>query len=328
MKNTPVNLEIQITLGDAYGQAWGDAIFAWLMNFDSRATRESYLRAWRQLTEYIPKHPANFTHSDMIAFKRYLTERNLSQATINAKLSAISSFYRYAVACELTEHNPCDGVKRKSVSPYGKATALNADENEHLAFIGAIDASTPQGKRDLAMMLVFLTTGVRRAVIANAQCGDIQQVGSKWYLRYVGKGDKDGRVHLAPVVLAALDDYLATRANLTADSPLFVATARGQAAAANAPHVSEYVEKPLSAQTVYNLVKKYARRAGFENITPHSLRHTVAMRLSKEATLPEIAAMLGHANTRITSVYLQHLSSANITRLTDTLASDYDELLP
>jgi site-specific recombinase XerD len=82
--------------------------------------------------------------------------------------------------------NPVKDVKRYSVNPYGKATFLNLEQQKHL--LAQVDRDSEQGRRDYAMLLLFLTTGMRVSVLTSAYVRDIEWTGSEIVLNYTNKG--------------------------------------------------------------------------------------------------------------------------------------------
>lgn len=320
-------------LGDQASPVWHQTVFDWLGNLNSPRTRRAYAQAWRDFLAAMDlRHPLEVTHSHVIAYKEYLstqcsphTGRPYSQTTINLRLSALSSFFAHTRQRGLVDHNPVDGVTRKHVKPYGKATHLNVRRGEHRRFLDQIDTATLQGKRDYAIMLLFLTTGVRVSVVASAALGDVEQRGSEWVLVYQQKGGETDAARLT-AIMPALGEYLVARGVSLKDAhrPLFVATPRGQRIMQRTGHRTDR-EKPLSSTTLNNLVRKYARRAGLDGITAHSLRHTAAMHASQKGTIGEVSRLLRHKSIRVTTIYLEHVDVDSADRLTDELARD---LLP
>lgn len=316
---------------DPDSRQWRQAIFDWLGNINSTQTRRAYAQAWRDFMQVMAvRHPLEVSHSHLIAYKEYLstrpsprTGRPYSQTTINQRLSAISSFFTHALQHGLVEANPADGVTRKNVNPYGKATHLNIQKGEHLLFLDQIDTRTLQGKRDLAMMLLFLTTGVRVSVVANAYLSDVEQRGSEWVLVYRQKGGETDAARIT-AIMPAVRDYLAARGVCLEERhlPLFGATPRGKLITEKTGHEAEQ-EKPLTGTTINNLVGKYARRAGLDGITAHSLRHTAAMHASQKGTIVEVSKFLRHKSIRVTTVYLEHTDIESADWLTNELARDF-----
>lgn len=307
------------TAGDALTD-WQTAALDWSQNLKSDKTRKTYLEAWGDFLAFVGKMPAAVTQGDVIAYKAHLktdvspaTGRPYSQSTVNLRLSAVSSFFAFAVGRQLRADNPVVGVKRESITPYGKATWLSPEEGEDLAFVGAIDPTTDQGKRDLALALLYLTGAFRVSEVAALTVGSLRRQGRRLLVTYRRKGGEVEEVTLATEAAEALDDYLATRGELRDDSPLFVATERGKkAAAAIGRYGAE--EKPLTTRAIRYLVKTYATKAfgSARGIRPHSLRHTAAQAASMEgATLAEVSRLLKHANVGITSIYLHSTSKSD-----------------
>ena len=305
-----------VTQGDRFAD-WETAAGDWLKNLRSDRTRSTYLEAWRDFVAFVGKLPDQVAQGDCIAYKFHLktdpspkTGKPVAQSTINLRLSAVSSFFAFAVERGLRPDNPCDGVKRESVSPYGRATSLSPEEGEDLAFLDAINVHTTQGRRDYALALLYLTGAFRVSEVANMRVGDLRRLGRRSFVTYTRKGGITEEVQLADIAADALDAYLADRVNLRNDSPLFVAGDQGRRAAAA---IGRYGadEKPLTTRAIRYLVKTYARKAfgSDKNIHPHSLRHTAAKAAEAEgATMTEISRKLRHSNTAITAIYLQGIS--------------------
>ena len=317
-------------LTDEEATEWRLALFDWLGNFNSPRTRRAYTQAWRDFLDVSGlTHPLEVTHSHIIAYKEHLstvrserTGRPYSQTTINLRLSALSSFFSYVVEIGLTASNPVDGVSRKSVNPYGKVTYLNVQKGEHHLFLQQIDTGTLQGKRDYAIMLLLLTTGVRVSVITNAYIGDVEQRASEWVLVYEQKGGETDAARITAILPIFLAYFEARGVSLAdRERPLFTATPRGKQVMAYTGHES-LMEKPLSSTTINNLVGKYARQAGLDGITAHSLRHTAAMHASEKGTIAEVSKLLRHKSIRVTTIYLEHLDVESADRLTSELADD------
>lgn len=299
---------------------WRRAALDWSQNLKSEKTRKTYLEAWGDFLAFVGLPPAAVTQSDVIAYKTHLktdpspkTKKPYSQSTVNLRLSAVSSFYAFAVGRQLRADNPVEGVKRESVTPYGKATWLSPEEGEDLAFVGAIDQTTDQGRRDYALFLLYLTGAFRVSEVAGLTVGNLRRQGRRLLVTYRRKGGEVEEVALALEAAEALDAYLAGRGELRPKAPLFVATEKGKRAAAAIGRYGEE-EKPLTARAIRYLVKTYATKAFGESrgIRPHSLRHTAAQAASMEgATLAEVSRLLKHANVGITSIYLHSTNKSD-----------------
>jgi len=316
---------------ETWQDRWTQAAESWLLNFNSDRTRRTYRDTWLNFLRFCPKSPDTIVQSDVIAYRRMMettpnqrTGKPYSQSTINLHLSALSSFYQAAIRQGLRPDNPVEGVKRKAVDPYGKATSLKAEAGEDYEFLAQIDRATQQGKRDYAICLILLTTGVRVSAVANLYLSSLRRQGQRMFMRYINKGGKSIEVELKSSAIRAIDDYLSTRDNLSDSDPLFTATERGQQAIINRG-LNTDTARPLSARMIHKLVVKYANKAlgKGHGIRPHSLRHTAAINASQHGTVAEVSRLLKHKNTQITTIYLDHVNDETTDNLISALDNRY-----
>ena len=200
---------------------WKRAAEDWLANLGSDRTRRAYREAWKAFIEFAQVAPDAVTQSQVIQYKTHLetapspkTLKPVCQATINLQLSALSSFFDFAKGRGLRADNPADGVGRKSITPYGKATWLDPDKGEDLKLLKAVDASTPQGLRDRALLLIFLTLALRVKSVADLRVGDLRRQGDAVFMKITAKGNKTREVKLPAITAAALAAWLKTRGEL------------------------------------------------------------------------------------------------------------------
>jgi integrase/recombinase XerD len=331
---------------------WQRAFLDWLTNLPSSRTRRTYLAAWRDFLRYRTVAPEHITPSDVLAYRQHLsttpsprTHQPYSPSTINQRLCALSSLFRYAQARGLRSDNPCEGVKRQPVAPYGKATWLDGEAEQDIRLLRMVDTTTLQGKRDFAILLLFLTTALRVDAVAHLRVGALRYQGQKVFLTYTNKGGESVAKALAPVTAAAIEAYLDARVqdrtdserpaapgdavdDLPPEAPLFVPTARGRRAIAHLAHtdpVARAGDKPLSARAMAKLVKTYCDRAfgPGHGISPHSLRHTAAMNAILEgASVTEVSQLLTHKSLAVTTVYL-HATAKDGDRVSRKLGKRY-----
>ena len=162
------------------------------------------------------------------------------------------------------------------------------------ALLASPDRSTWTGRRDHALLLVAIQTGLRVSELTRLTCGDVQ-LGAGAHLSCYGKGRKERITPLTSATVAVLRNWMKERAGIPADS-LFP-TRRG---------------KSLSRDAVERRIAKYAERASrtcttlrTKKVTPHVLRHTAAMRLLHAGVDTSVIALwLGHENVDTTQIYL------------------------
>ena len=228
------------------------------------------------------------------AFLNHLEQdRGNSPRTRNNRLAAIHSLYRYS-ALRHPEHLQTIGrVMAIPAKRYERNNVNYLDRHEIEALLAAPDRNSWHGRRDHALLLVAIQTGLRVAELIGVRIRDVNlAIGAHVIAR--GKGRKQRAVTLRPETVAILRQWLTERHGQP-DDPLFP-TRQGQ---------------PLSPDAVEQLVAKHAAAAArtcdslnSKHVTPHALRHTNAMLLrAGGADIATIALWLGHESTKTTSIY-------------------------
>jgi integrase/recombinase XerD len=223
-------------------------------------------------------------------------ERGNSVRTRNARLTAVHSFFHYAAlkapeCSELITRVLAIPEKRFDTTLISYLTKPEID-----ALLAAPDRATWTGRRDHALLLLAVQTGLRASEIASLRRQDLQLDGSAW-VRCRGKGRKERCTPLTRQTRQALHIWLRERGG-DPDSPLFPSRS-GQ---------------HLTRGAIWRLVTKHADTASercsslqAKNITPHTLRHTAAMRLLHTPTpidIATIALWLGHESLDTTNKYI------------------------
>ena len=194
-------------------------------------------------------------------------------------------------------HNPVDGVKRPSEGVNeGKTPAIG--NGQARALLDTPDATTLKGKRDRAILAVFLYHGLRCEELCRLKVRDLQDRRGVKHIRVHGKRDK---IRFVPAHVAALEriaEYIeATGHGELLDAPLF-SDVKGPGAT---------VATALTGAAIYScVVKKYALLSGIDAVgfCVHSLRATAATNaLDHEADIAKVQEWLGHANISTTRLY-------------------------
>jgi integrase/recombinase XerD len=161
------------------------------------------------------------------------------------------------------------------------------EPSEAAALVGACRKRSKTGRRNRAILLLMLRTGLRVSEVCNLLRANVREEG--WLEVKCGKGKKDRAVQLQDQeTLDALAAWLA----VAPPSDYLVSTLKGAR---------------VSRGYVWGMTKRMARRAGVpENrVHPHILRHTFATdALRMGVPLPHLQHLLGHANQATTAVYL------------------------
>jgi site-specific recombinase XerD len=229
------------------------------------------------------------------AFLQHLEkERGNSIRTRNARLAAIHSFFRfvalqepaYSATCQRVLAIPTKKAERKLVTSFSRV--------EQEALLAAPHRSTWLGRRDHAIMLLLLQTGLRVSEMRTLRCEDIV-LSTGAHVRCRGKGRKERCTPLTRQTVSVLRAWLAEHSGLPHE-PVFPSR-RGAV---------------LSRDAVERLVAKYAQTASEKctslqkkRATPHVLRHTAAVTLLQAGNDRAVIALwLGHESIETTQMYL------------------------
>jgi integrase/recombinase XerD len=221
-------------------------------------------------------------------------DRGNTARTRNARLAAIRSLFSYAAlrcpedAAVIQRVLAIPGKRRDRAD----VTYLTPEETG--ALLAACDQETRTGRRDHALLALAAQAGLRVSELTSLTCGSIH-LGKGPHVRCTGKGRKTRDTPLLPATARILRTWLCERNGQPGD-PLFPGPA-GQ---------------PLTRDAVARRVRLYHQQAGKDcpplaakHVTPHTLRHTAAMRLllaGVDATV--IALWLGHESITSTQAYL------------------------
>lgn len=250
------------------------------------------------------KRPQDVTPVDVKAWQEDLTARGLTSATVYARVSKLSSYYKWLMGDEALQQvirsNPVDLARPKSPKPYQKAQALSDEELAALVqTVTAAAAHSLTGKRDYAMFLFYILTGHRREEVCRLTWGDLKRNG-RLTVRFLVKGGDYVTEEVSPICYEALTEYLRAAgrlASMTADSPLWVGHDRAGQAAGR-----------LSSHSFAKNLHRYARAAGLEDFHVHKLRHTVARLVAEDTEdITAVQRVLGHKNLQTTRVYVQQV---------------------
>jgi integrase/recombinase XerD len=262
--------------------------------------RDTFCLLLRYAQQRLGTAPARLDLADLDApfigaFLDYLqAKRGNSVATRNNRLAAIHSLFAYA-ALRCPEHAAL--ISRVLAIPAKRASITLVSfltPAETAALLVGPDRGTRLGRRDHALILVAIQTGLRVSELTSLTRGDVT-VGAGANIRCTGKGRKDRCTPLTRPVARIVADWLRERDGQPTD-PLFPSRTGGR----------------LSTDAVADLLTRHVMAAArhcptlsTKNVTPHTLRHTAAMNLLHAGVdTSTIALWLGHAGTKATQAYL------------------------
>jgi site-specific recombinase XerD len=270
----------------------------------SPETIASYRDTFRLLLGFaqkrLGKEPSDLLLTDVDApfvgaFLDHLeTERKNSARTRNLRLVAIRSFFKYVAMREPAHSGLIQRVLAIPQKRFDRNLVAFLAPAESNAFIAAPDRTTWIGRRDHALLVVAIETGLRVSELVNLKCEDVVlQTGP--HVRCLGKGRKERCTPLKSQTVGVLRIWLKER-NGNPSDPLFSSRRGGT----------------LSRDAVERLVTKYAAVAcqtcpslKGKRVSPHVLRHTTAVDLLRAGVDHTVIALwLGHESPETTRVYL------------------------
>jgi site-specific recombinase XerD len=262
--------------------------------------RDSFRLLLRFANQRLGKAPSTLTLDDLTVpfigdfLDSLETGRKNSARTRNIRLAAIHSFFRYVALEEPTQALLCQRILAIPAKRHQRRPIEFLHREEIDALLAATDTSTWIGRRDRAMLLLAVQTGLRVSELVGLSCQDIV-LGTGAHVRCLGKGRKERCTPLRPETAKMVDAWLRERRGRP-DDPLFLSI-RGST---------------LSRDAIERLLAKYSAAAApgrpslkRKKISPHVLRHTAAMDLLQHGVDRSVIALwLGHESVETTQMYL------------------------
>lgn len=221
------------------------------------------------------------------------TARGNSARSRNTRLAAIRSFFRYVAMTDPTWLLHCQRILAIPGKRYVRRAVTFLDAAEIDALLAAPDRTTWAGRRDHALLLLAVQTGLRASELVGLTCGDVM-LGTGAHVRCIGKGRKERATPLRR------------------DTAKLLAAWIGNGKDENRPLFPSIRGDRLSRDALEHLVRKHcltASRAcpsiGSKRVTPHTLRHSTAMDLLHHGVDQAVIALwLGHESVETTQVYI------------------------
>jgi integrase/recombinase XerD len=236
--------------------------------------------------------PGGITLQHIETYLEELTELGLAVSTIARNISSIRSFHEFTVVEGFAEANPAELIElpRKARK---LPEVLNAVEIENI--INEADRTKNDGIRDAAILETLYASGMRVSELTDLEMDRLFfEIG---FIRVIGKGNRERLVPVGDIAQLAIEHYIETARKefINPDKPektknrLFLNQRGG----------------PLTRMSVWNIVNKYAMKAGIKkNVYPHIFRHSFATHLLEGgADLRAVQEMLGHSSILTTEIY-------------------------
>ena len=303
---------------------WPGQFFRFLSNEKDASvyTQRNYQQAlnefeqWYRDTNESPVRWSQLERNDFRLFLRQLGRKELSQAAIRLRFSALNSFYKFLMRRGLVESSPVKDVTlpkpAKRLPQFLTIDQMNALLDAPMQELSAKagtkrKVSQVPSLRDRAILETIYSCGLRIGEICRMLAGEIEP--DDLVVNVHGKGKKERQVPIGRAAVEAIGLYWERLAKPpTLDEPVFFA--------------SEKKRSAIYPRLVQLRLKKYLTICGLDpTLTPHKLRHSYATHmLDAGADLRSVQEMLGHANLTTTQVYT-HVT-------TERIKQAYDEAHP
>ena len=222
------------------------------------------------------------------------TQRRNSARSRNTRLAAIRSFFRFVAMTEPAYMLHCQKILAMPGKRYVRRTVAFLSRAEMEALLTAPDLSTWVGRRDHAVLMLALQTGLRASEIVGLRCCDVV-IGAGAYIRCEGKGRKQRSTPLRKEAVKVLKAWLKERDGAGSDS-LFP-TNRGTRMSRDA------LERIVRRHTL--TASRSCHSLAGKRVSPHVLRHSTAMDLLHHGVDQTVIALwLGHESVETTQVYV------------------------
>lgn len=230
------------------------------------------------------------TLSDLYSFMTFLEkERNNGTYARSRKVASIKSYFEYLqLKAKIIKENVSLELEKPKIEKRNPIY-LSLDQSKKL--LGSMDEKDDNYKRDYAILVVFLNTGLRISELRMIKIDKIRDN----ILTVIGKGNKERDVPLNNLCLKAISDYMTIRD----DSKCMIENKGYLFLSRN--------HRPISKTMIELVVKKYVENAGLSGnkFTPHKLRHTASTLMYKYGKVDIVAlqGILGHESIKTTQIY-------------------------
>lgn len=257
----------------------------------SSAYQLSVQQTMDALAAYLGKRSLRLTDVGTDELSSFLAERKaagLAASSLRIATVHLKVFFRWLAGRGKLPMDPAEPLLSPRPEKSLPETLHSADIRKLLE---SIDPSQPLARRDLAILELFYSSGLRLSEICSARLEFLDTV--EHFIRVTGKGSKTRLVPVGQRAEEALEDYLRnerpTLVKKRTGSEIFLSV-RGT---------------KLSPDRVRQVVKERAAMAGIDqNVYPHLLRHSFATHLLEGgADLRVIQELLGHADISTTQIY-------------------------
>lgn len=258
----------------------------------SKNTIQAYTTDLRDFCAFLSKENTSFEdvrYPKLVSYMEHLRKKSISSSSIARKVSTIRSLYKFLLGQKYIKENPTiilESFKRERHLP------IVLSVSQVNSILENIDITKQTNLRDKALLELLYATGTRVSEVVDLKIENVDTEAG--YIRVMGKGSKERIIPMGKHARDWLKKYLENiRPNLI------------KGANSNYVFLNKKRQK-LSRQSIWKIIKKYGRKNGISNISPHTFRHSFATHLLEGgADLRSVQEMLGHVDISTTQIYTQ-----------------------
>lgn len=275
----------------------------------TRNCRPQYITSCRRTLELFIKHtsaslPTDITTRHVSEFIRYRFAQGISDITVKHNRAQVCAWLNWASSEEYIPY--FDWSRRVPRVKCDEKRPVCLDEPQIERLMTAVECMNHRSeltrRRDRALFLLLLDTGIREAELLRLKLGDVDIPNRSVRISAESKSRRERTVWFTDATANALRSYLRIRRNRQSDV-FWVTEARNS----------------MGKSNLLRIVVTTARFAGIARLTVHGLRHTAATRMFRRGmSLPAVSAILGHKDIATTARIYLHL-------LTDDVRREYED---
>jgi integrase len=286
-----------------------ERLIALVTNGKAANTAAAYRSAILDFRSWVLTTGYGFSREGVLAYVQHLRGLDYSSSSINLRLTALRQLaneVRFDSMATPEDKLAAEGIIAvNGIARRGRRLGHWLTTEEASRLLRVPDRSTLKGKQEFLVLALLLGCALRRAEAADLTFEQIQQRNDKWLIvNLVGKGDKTRSVHIAPWVLAAINNWK-NATGLESGKVLRAVSKSDYLTGSVKTRGGGMTDGGISNQAIYSIIKTAAAAIDMPDLGPHSLRRTWARRAYKQGfPIDQIRITLGHESIRTTEVYL------------------------
>ncbi len=257
----------------------------------SKHTLTAYRTDLDQFIHYMSELSGAFdvnkvTQKDVRAWVVSLMDSGIAARSVNRKITALKSFFKYLMRENVLEVNPAQLIIKPKVAK--KLPFFVSEENlNHLLDVGLF-SSDFEGRRDKLIVSLLYGTGIRLSELKNLT--DVNVDLNEFTIKVLGKRNKERIVPYPKSLRLVFEEYFEMRGDIAGKSQFLFLTSKGE---------------QVYDKLIYRVVNKYLTMVTtISKRSPHVLRHSFATHLLNHgADLNAVKELLGHSNLSATQIY-------------------------